>query len=292
MSDSSAQYGHAAEIIAQADALVIGAGAGIGVDSGLPDFRGDKGFWAAYPALQKAQLNFMDVASPETFERDPRLAWGFYGHRLALYRATVPHAGFDILLKWSERMNQGARIFTSNVDGQFQRAGFSEGQIHECHGSIHHLQCTRACGSGIWGAADFTPEVDTEQCRLLNDLPHCPKCGSLARPNIMMLSDWNWLSGRSREQRQRESRWLEAVADARSRVVVVELGAGTAIPSVRHFSQFLSRHCNARIIRINPRECEVPSSQDVEIPTEALEALIAIDALASSYVCLDNKLKQ
>lgn len=52
----------AAEIIGQADALVIGAGAGMGVDSGLPDFRGNEGFWKAYPALAKAQLNFMEVA--------------------------------------------------------------------------------------------------------------------------------------------------------------------------------------------------------------------------------------
>ncbi|MCP6390612.1 hypothetical protein NL487_27205, partial [Klebsiella pneumoniae] len=76
----------AAELIAQADALVIAAGAGLGVDSGLPDFRGREGFWRAYPALGRAGLDFTTVASPLTFERDPELAWGFYGHRLALYR--------------------------------------------------------------------------------------------------------------------------------------------------------------------------------------------------------------
>ena len=41
----------AAELIEQADAIVIAAGAGMGVDSGLPDFRGNEGFWKAYPAL-------------------------------------------------------------------------------------------------------------------------------------------------------------------------------------------------------------------------------------------------
>ena len=39
----------AAQVIVKADALLITAGAGMGVDSGLPDFRGNKGFWNAYP---------------------------------------------------------------------------------------------------------------------------------------------------------------------------------------------------------------------------------------------------
>ena len=49
---------HAAELISQADALVIAAGAGMGVDSGLPDFRGNTGFWKAYPVLAKVGLDF------------------------------------------------------------------------------------------------------------------------------------------------------------------------------------------------------------------------------------------
>ncbi|MDR7336113.1 NAD-dependent SIR2 family protein deacetylase [Roseateles asaccharophilus] len=94
---NAAALDEAAALIAQADALVVTAGAGMGVDSGLPDFRGRDGFWRAYPALGRAGLQFTEVASPDTFERDPRLAWGFYGHRLGLYRRTVPHAGFALL---------------------------------------------------------------------------------------------------------------------------------------------------------------------------------------------------
>jgi NAD-dependent SIR2 family protein deacetylase len=54
----------AATLIRQAQSLVIAAGAGMGVDSGLPDFRGNTGFWKAYPALEKAGLEFVSVASP------------------------------------------------------------------------------------------------------------------------------------------------------------------------------------------------------------------------------------
>ena len=52
----------AADLLAAADGLLIAAGAGMGVDSGLPDFRGNAGFWNAYPALGAAGTPFMDVA--------------------------------------------------------------------------------------------------------------------------------------------------------------------------------------------------------------------------------------
>jgi hypothetical protein len=61
-------------------------------------------------------------------------------------------------------------------------------------------------------------------------------------------------------------------------VVVIELGAGNAIPSVRYFSEQTSKNYGARIIRINPREFDVPSKLDVGIPMGSLEALAGIDA--------------
>ncbi len=270
----------AAELIANADGLVIAAGAGIGVDSGLPDFRGNTGFWQAYPALAASGLQFTEVASPQTFHNDPSLAWGFYGHRLALYRRTVPHAGFEVLRQWAASKPLGAWVFTSNVDGQFQKAGFADGQVHECHGSIHHLQCMDGCMHDVWSADGFVPDVDDNQCRLLNAPPRCPHCGGLARPNILMFGDWGWLDTLNAQQRKREKKWLESAIAGQAKVAVVELGAGTAIPSVRHFSHHVSRACGARIIRINPRESAVPSTQDVGLAMGSLEALRAVSALA------------
>src|SRR5215213_3373645 len=117
----------AAEAVRSADAILITAGAGMGVDSGLPDFRGTQGYWRAYPPYQRLGLRFEQIASPAHFDEDPAVGWGFYGHRLNLYRATRPHQGFDILLRWatSRPADMAACfVFTSNVDGHFQRAGF------------------------------------------------------------------------------------------------------------------------------------------------------------------------
>src|SRR5580700_1190478 len=131
------QYHAAAKAIFDADALLIGAGAGMGVDSGLPDFRGNEGFWNAYPAFRRQKLSFVELANPAWFDADSGRAWGFYGHRLNLYRATQPHDGFQRLLAWGRSKRRGYFVFTSNVDGQFQRAGFDADRIVECHGSIH-----------------------------------------------------------------------------------------------------------------------------------------------------------
>ena len=264
----------AADLIGNADALLVAAGAGMGIDSGLPDFRGPGGFWAAYPALGRRGLEFHRVASPRTFETDPALAWGFYGHRLNLYRATEPHAGFAILRGWGERMLYGYGAFTSNVDGHFQRAGFGTKNMAECHGSIHHLQCSVPCGTAIWPADKFTPVVDSENCLLVSEPPRCPRCGALARPNILMFGDGAWEDARSSGQEADLRNWVDGV----QRLVVVELGAGTAIPSVRHFSHRLVANHGARLIRINPREATVPMSDDVSIAAPALASLLAIDA--------------
>ncbi len=270
---TTAQLDHAADLIRQADGLIVAAGAGIGVDSGLPDFRGNEGFWRAYPALGTARIAFTTAASPATFMENPKLAWGFYGHRLNLYRDTVPHDGFALLKSWGERMPHGYHVFTSNVDGQFQKAGFDAGRVHECHGSIHHLQCLAPCSDAIWEAREFTPEVDAEKCRLTNEPPLCPDCGGLARPNILMFGDWGWIERRSARQAERLERWLDQV----ERPVVIELGAGTAIPSVRHFSQEVIRR-GGRLVRINPREPDVPTRNDVGLATGALDGLSAIAA--------------
>ncbi len=267
----------AAGIIQAADALIIGAGAGIGVDSGLPDFRGNEGFWKAYPALANAQMSFSEVANPSNFQTDPALAWGFYGHRLNLYRETIPHRGFSLLKKWADSKPLGAWIFTSNVDGQFQRAGFSQSQILEVHGSIHHLQCMDDCNGDIWSAEGFNPTIDAEACRIQSEIPRCPRCGVVARPNILMFGDWSWNSRRSDQQRVRQSAWLQKVDDALASVAIIELGAGTAIPSVRHFSHQQIRERGARLIRINPRESAVPSPKDMGFAKGAVETLEAID---------------
>lgn len=261
----------AARAVDAAEALVITAGAGMGVDSGLPDFRGPEGFWRAYPAFRELGLHFQQLANPDWFFEDPALAWGFYGHRLNLYRRTVPHEGFATLLRWAEEAPQGAFVFTSNVDGQFQKAGFPEERVVECHGSIHFLQCLRACGEPIRPADGVVVEVDEETCRARPPFPACPSCRGLARPNILMFGDMGWDDARTDAQHATLAGWLDRVQGP---LVVLEFGAGTNIPTVRSFSERTARGAGRTLVRINPREPQLGFGFAPATP-DSLEALLA-----------------
>ena len=257
----------AAQAIAEADALLIGAGAGMGVDSGLPDFRGPEGFWRAYPAL-KGRIRFEDMANPIWFDEDPALAWAFYGHRLHLYRDTIPHDGFALI-----RQLAGDRpifVFTSNVDGQFQKAGFADEQIYEIHGSIHHIQRTDGEGP-IWPADGVSVDIDASRFRARDPLPRTPD-DQPARPNVLMFGDYGWISARSNAQAGRYREFLSRVSG--KRLVAIELGAGTALPSVR-------LECARRattLVRINPRESQGPAGT-LSLAMGAREALERIAAV-------------
>lgn len=267
--DKVAQAGAA---IQAADALLITAGAGMGVDSGLPDFRGAEGFWRAYPAIAKLGLSFEEMANPAWFRENPHLAWAFYGHRLNLYRTTVPHHGFSQLLEMGSARARGYFVFTSNVDGQFQRAGFAPERLVECHGSIHHFQCSESCSDEIWDASGETVNIDDSSFRALEPLPKCRNCPALARPNILMFGDWSWLGHRSDAQQQRLAAWLDNLGQASTKLVVIELGAGGVIPTVRHASERALERLDGQLIRINPREHGVPDGQ-IGLPFGAAEGI-------------------
>ena len=263
----------AAEALSQARLLIVTAGAGMGVDSGLPDFRGDQGFWQAYPMYRHLGINFVDAANPQHFERDPAFGWGFYGHRTNLYRATAPHPGFALLKQWARRFNLATFVVTSNVDGQFQKAGFVEEQIVEVHGSIHHLQCQRPCSQSIWPNGE-TIAID-EQSMRAQYIPRCPRCGDIARPNILMFGDYSWISDRCHSQERRFQNFLAAHEQAPA--VIIEMGAGSAIPTIRNLSERLGRRPEARVIRINPREPQI-APPHLSLACGALAGLKAIEA--------------
>ena len=116
-------------------------------------------------------------------------------------------------------------------------------------------------------------EIDFETLQAKDPLPTCPKCGGLSRPNVMMFGDWRYDPARDRQQDKALQTWLEPVE--RSKRVVIECGAGTAIPSVRHFSEDQADG-GAQLIRINPREAQAPAGAIAF----ACSALVALKAIA------------
>ncbi len=263
-----------AHLIANADALLITAGAGMGVDSGLPDFRGPQGFWRGYPALEQRGLTVEQMAQPAWFLSDPETAWAFYGHRQQLYRGTKPHMGYWMLRDWAQAMRGGYFVVTSNVDEQFEAAGFAAERIVAIHGSLHVYQCLTPCRKETWRDEDPALDIDVESMRARGELPRCPFCGGLARPNVLLFDDGAWVSKYRDSQRTRYLHWLAGLKGRR--VVVVELGAGTAIPTIRRLGEDLVARGLATLVRINPQASDADEPA-IPIRMGALEALWQIE---------------
>ncbi|MFT5662163.1 MAG: NAD-dependent SIR2 family protein deacetylase [Sulfurimonas sp.] len=258
-------------LIEEAEAVIITAGAGMGVDSGLPDFRGNEGFWKEYPPIAKLGYEFSEMANPSLFDTNPNLAWGFYGHRLKLYRDTVPHEGFKLLLELTKKKKNNYFVFTSNVDGQFQKAGFDNEKIYEVHGSIHHLQCCESCTQSVWDndIKDIEINMDTLETQTL---PQCKNCENLSRPNILMFGDWSFIAKRTDNQARRFHNWT--MENKGKKIVIIEIGAGSAVPTIRSFGDRFSRvEENTTLIRVNPREYDVLDNKNIGISAGGLEGI-------------------
>ncbi|ABO59133.1 Sir2 family NAD-dependent protein deacetylase [Burkholderia vietnamiensis] len=259
----------AADWIADADGIVIAAGAGMSVDSGLPDFRGTGGLWTSLLPAGMSERDVGSLTQGDCFVDRPVDAWRFYGRALQVCRHASPHAGYAMLRRWTLRARHGAFVFTSNVDGHFRSAGFDEDRVLECHGTINFMQCGEPCGDAIWSTGTLMDDVDIDTLEA-PDLPRCDACGGLARPNFLMFEDRRWIGTRTSRQWACMQEWLGSVA----RPVVIEVGAGTAVPSVRVFAESL----RGPLIRVNLDASDVKANGvGVGIRGRALDVLSAID---------------
>ena len=259
---SSRFFERIAKSILRNDAVFITAGAGIGIDSGLPDFRGNEGLWKAYPYFKEAKMSFADAANPYFFSKKPKEFWFFYGHRYNSYQEHTPHKGFHLLKEICEKYKGGNYfIHTSNVDGHFQRAGFDPKKVSECHGSINHYQCS-SCSTiyRVPKNTKFNLDINKFICP---EIPVCKNCSRPVRPNILMFGDSDWIPHRTDKQQNRLRQFLMENKD--QGITVIELGAGTSVPTIRMASE--SVFCDVKkqrtLIRINTMN-ESPSMYGIK----------------------------
>lgn len=152
--------------LASAQAITILTGAGISADSGVPTFRGADGLWRNFRAEE--------LATPEAFERDPRLVWEWYSWRRELIATKQPNDAHRAIAALESRVNH-FWLITQNVDGLHRAAGSTK--LSELHGNIWMVRCT-ACGA-----------VTENNQAPLPLLPHCRQCGGLLRPHIVWFGE-------------------------------------------------------------------------------------------------------
>ncbi|MEQ1792763.1 MAG: NAD-dependent deacylase [Nitrospira sp.] len=152
--------------IASARSITVLTGAGISADSGVPTFRGTDGLWRNFRAEE--------LATPEAFERDPRLVWEWYNWRRELIAMKQPNDAHVAVASLESRVND-FWLITQNVDGLHRRAGSTK--LSEIHGNIWMVRCIR-CGA----------VMENHQVPLPL-LPHCGQCAGLLRPHIIWFGE-------------------------------------------------------------------------------------------------------
>lgn len=152
--------------LASARSVTVLTGAGISADSGVPTFRGADGLWRNFRAEE--------LATPEAFERDPRLVWEWYSWRRELIATKHPNDAHFAIASLESRVNN-FWLITQNVDGLHRQAGSTK--LSEIHGNIWMVRCT-ACAA----------VTENHQVPLAL-LPHCGQCGGLLRPHIVWFGE-------------------------------------------------------------------------------------------------------
>ena len=147
--------------------IVALTGAGVSQESGLRTFRDSQtGLWAQYKPEE--------LASPEAFQRDPKLVWDWYAWRREAVKSVRPNAGHYALVEMESHVPDFTLI-TQNVDNLHRMAGGQN--VLELHGNIQRVRCA--------DCYTFTETWDDDS----ESVPRCRECGGLLRPDVVWFGE-------------------------------------------------------------------------------------------------------
>ena len=159
--------GELVRFLRKAERVVALTGAGVSQESGLRTFRdAQTGLWSQYKPT--------DLASPEAYERDPKLVWDWYAWRREAIKGVRPNPGHYALVNMAQHIPDFILI-TQNVDGLHRMAGSQ--RVIELHGNLQRVRCS-SCGQQ---AEDWENAED--------DVPRCNVCGGLLRPDVVWFGE-------------------------------------------------------------------------------------------------------
>lgn len=232
-----------ADILARADRVAVLTGAGISAESGVPTFRGQDGLWK--------QVRAETLATPEAFERDPKLVWEWYDWRRGLIAPVEPNPGHQVLAGWQDLFAEFSLI-TQNVDGLHGKSGSRD--VVELHGNIWKLRCTR---EGTVSEVRNTP---------LPQLPPiCPSCGALLRPHVVWFGES--LDPAVLERAFRLSEACQAM---------LVIGTSSVVQPAASLP-FAAARAGAKVIEINPEPTPLTPHADFFLPGRSGEIMPALD---------------
>ncbi len=226
--------------------IVFFTGAGISAESGIPTFRDAlTGLWERFDAEQ--------LATPEAFERDPELVWGWYEWRRMRALAAQPNAAHRAIARAAEASR--VTVITQNVDDLHERAG-SRGVLH-LHGSLFAPRCF-ACGEPA-ALAPSTPDEPEGGRRLAP--PACVRCGDRIRPGVV------WFG-----EPLPEDVLARAFDAAASCDVLYSIGTSSVVQPAAQIPLIAKRH-GARVVQVNPHATPLDPVADLNVHAAAAAAL-------------------
>lgn len=148
--------------------IVILTGAGLSAESGVPTFRDKEGIWAQY--------DYREVATPQGFEKNPKMVHEFYNMRRRAHAGIKPNAAHDALVRLERNYPGEVMIVTQNVDALHEQAG-SRNLIH-MHGEIFSALCASCQSRRPW-SEDLSVDLK------------CPSCGAPGgmRPDVVWFGE-------------------------------------------------------------------------------------------------------
>ncbi len=155
--------------VREAEKVTVLTGAGISVESGVPDFRSPRGVWAKFPIDEYGTI--------QAFHENPVKAWKLYRAIWKDIEGKEPNPA-HLALSRLEEHGHLAGVVTQNIDNLHHKAGTRN--VIEIHGDSRNLQCVY-CG---WvGLADVKKIMETE------DVPRCPNCNKYVKPNVVFFGE-------------------------------------------------------------------------------------------------------
>jgi NAD-dependent deacetylase len=240
----------ASRLIADAHHVVVLTGAGISAESGLPTFRGAGGLWRG--------MNPMELATPQAFERDPKLVWEFYNWRRELLATVKPNPGHLALVELA-RIVPKLALVTQNVDRLHHRAGSHD--ILELHGNLDEVRCVD-CAATTDRAGVALPA-----------LPKCDDCGGLLRPAVV------WFG-----EALPQPIWESAVEAAEQCDVMLVVGTSAVVYPAAGLGQIARGH-GAAVIEVNLEQTDLSGAAEIGLYGRAGEILpTLVEAVAQRKV--------
>jgi NAD-dependent deacetylase len=207
--------------LARAGTVIVLTGAGVSAESGVPTFRGKDGYWT----IGGQEYHPQELATLAAFSIMPWDVWAWYLYRRGVCRAAAPNAGHLALARWDAAMPDRFALVTQNVDGLHRRAGSPDERLHEIHGDIDLMRCSRDCTPDRYAIPQIVPATPrgVPVAEAIRAELRCPKCGAMARPHVL------WFDESYDEPRYHLDTVRRLAADA-ALVVIAGTSAKTNLP--------------------------------------------------------------